>query len=71
MLKQPIAKVKNNIIGTAAGALVTYWAVGKYTGVSKMWVRVGLAVLGGVAGAYAQSAISAKKSTPSVGTVKK
>ena len=64
MLKQPIAKVKNNIIGTAAGALVTYWAVGKYANVSKMWVRVSLAVLGGVAGAYAQSAISAKKSTP-------
>lgn len=71
MLKQPIAKVKSNIIGTAAGALVTYWAVGKYTGVSKMWVRVGLAVLGGVAGAYAQSAIAAKKSAPAAGTVKK
>ena len=71
MFKQPIAKVKNNIIGTAAGALVTYWAVGKYTGVSKMWVRVSLAVLGGVAGAYAQSAISAKKSAPAAGTVKK
>ena len=71
MLKQPITKVKNNIIGTAAGALVTYWAVGKYANVSKMWVRVSLAVLGGVAGAYAQSAISAKKSTPSVGSVKK
>lgn len=64
MLKQPIAKVKANVIGTAAGALATYWAVGKYTGVSKMWVRVSLAVLGGVAGAYAQSAIAAKKSAP-------
>lgn len=64
MLKQPIAKVKANVIGTATGALVTYWAVGKYTGVSKMWVRVSLAVLGGVAGAYAQSAIAAKKSAP-------
>lgn len=64
MLKQPIAKVKANVIGTAAGALVTYWAVGKYANVSKTWVRLSLAVLGGVAGAYAQSAISAKKSTP-------
>ena len=71
MLKQPIAKVKSNVIGTAAGALVTYWAVGKYTGVSKMWMRLGLAVLGGVAGAYAQSAIAAKKSAPAAGTVKK
>jgi hypothetical protein len=64
MLKEPIAKVKANVIGTAAGALVTYWAVGKYANVSKTWVRLSLAVLGGVAGAYAQSAISAKKSTP-------
>jgi len=36
-----------------------------------MWVRVSLAVLGGVAGAYAQSAIAAKKSAPAAGTVKK
>ena len=71
MLKQPIAKVKNNIIGTAAGALVTYWAVGKYANVSKMWVRVSLAVLGGVAGAYAQSAVAAKKSAPKAGSINK
>lgn len=71
MFKKPIAKVQNNLIGTAAGAVVTYWAVGKYANVSKMWVRLGLTVLGGVVGAYAQSAIAAKKSTPSVGTVKK
>ena len=71
MLKTATAKVKSNLVGTAVGAVATYWAVGKYTGVSKTWVRLSLAVLGGVAGAYAQSAISAKKSTPSVGTVKK
>jgi hypothetical protein len=71
MLKQPIAKVKSNVIGTAAGALVTYWAVGKYTGVSKMWMRLGLAVVGGVAGAYAQSAIAAKKSAPKGPSIKK
>jgi hypothetical protein len=64
MFKTQITKVKNNMIGTAVGAVATYWAVGKYTGVSKMWVRVSLAVLGGVAGAYAQSAIAAKKSAP-------
>ena len=71
MFKKPIAKIQNNLIGTAAGAVVTYWAVGKYANVSKMWVRLGLTVLGGVAGAYVQSTIAAKKSTPSVGTVKK
>jgi hypothetical protein len=52
------------------GAVATYWAVGKYANVSKMWVRISLAVVGGVAGAYAQSAISAKSSTPKA-TLKK
>jgi hypothetical protein len=33
-------------------------------------MKIGLAVLGGVAGAYAQSAISAKRSTPKSSTVK-
>jgi hypothetical protein len=64
MLKTATAKVKANMLGTAVGAVATYWAVGKYANVSKTWVRISLAVLGGVAGAYAQSAISAKKSTP-------
>jgi hypothetical protein len=71
MLKTATAKVKNNMIGTAVGAVATYWAVGKYTGVSKMWVRVSLAVVGGVAGAYAQSAIAAKKSAPKGPSIKK
>lgn len=71
MFKKPIAKIQNNLIGTAAGAVVTYWAVGKYAGVSKTWVRLTLTVLGGVAGAYAQSAITAKKSAPTSATVKK
>lgn len=70
MFKKPIAKIQNNLIGTAAGAVVTYWAVGKYAGVSKTWVRLTLTVLGGVAGAYAQSAISAKSSTPKKDTTK-
>jgi hypothetical protein len=64
MLKKATDKVKNNLLGTAVGAGATYFAVGKYTGVSKMWLKVSLAVLGGVAGAYAQSAIKAKRSTP-------
>jgi outer membrane lipoprotein SlyB len=71
MLKTATDKVKANVIGTIAGAGLTYFAVKKYTGVSKTWLVVGLAVLGGVAGAYAQSAIQAKKSTPKKDTVKK
>jgi outer membrane lipoprotein SlyB len=71
MLKTATDKVKANVIGTIAGAGLTYFAVKKYTGISKMYLVVGLAVLGGVAGAYAQSAIQAKKSTPKKDTVKK
>ena len=71
MLKTATDKVKANLIGTLAGAGLTYFAVKKYTGISKMYLVVGLAVLGGVAGAYAQSAIQAKKSTPKKDTVKK
>jgi outer membrane lipoprotein SlyB len=71
MLKTATDKVKANVIGTIAGAGLTYFAVKKYTGVSKTWLVVSLALLGGVAGAYAQSAIQAKKSTPKATTVKK
>ena len=71
MLKTATDKVKANVIGTIAGAGLTYFAVKKYTGISKTWQLVGLAVLGGLAGAYAQSAIQAKSSTPKAGTVKK
>lgn len=70
MLKTVTSKVKANPVGLIAGAGLTYWAVGKYANVSNTWVRIGLAVLGGVAGAYAQSAISAKKSTPTAKAVK-
>lgn len=70
MLKTATSKVKANVIGTIAGAGLTYLAVKKYTGVSKTWMVLGLAVLGGVAGAYAQSAIQAKTSKPTAKTVK-
>lgn len=71
MLKTATTKVKANVIGTIAGAGITYFAVKKYTGLTKTWQLVGLAVLGGVAGAYAQSAIAAKKSAPAKATIKK
>ena len=71
MLKTATTKVKANVIGTIAGAGITYFAVKKYTGLTKTWQLVGLAVLGGVAGAYAQSAIAAKKSAPGKATIKK
>jgi hypothetical protein len=70
MLKTATDKVKANVIGTIAGAGITYFAVKKYANISKTWLVVSLAVLGGVAGAYAQSAIAAKKSAPKKNTIK-
>lgn len=71
MLKTATDKVKANVVGTIAGAGLTYFAVKKYTGISKTYIVVAISVLGGLAGAYAQSAIKAKKSTPKKDTVKK
>ena len=70
-VKDVTAKVKNNMIGTIAGAGLTYWAVKKYTGVSGMWKMVGITVLGAVVGAYAQSMINAKMTTVKKADIKK
>lgn len=69
--KEITAKVKNNMIGTIAGAGLTYWAVKKYTGISGTWKIVGLTVLGAVVGAYGQSMINAKLTTPKKADIKK
>jgi len=70
-LKNITSKVKNNYIGTLAGAGLTFWAAKKYAGISGTWKLVGLAVLGGIAGAYVQGGISAKSSTPTASDIKK
>lgn len=64
MIKQSVAKVKNNPIGAIVGAGVTFFAMKKYSPVKKIWVIGLVSVIGGVAGAYAQSAIKAKASVP-------
>ena len=65
-----VAKVKNNVIGAVVGAGAFYWASGKYANVSKMWLKVGIALVGAVVGANAQAMIAAKGSTPNKNTVK-
>jgi len=64
------AKVKNNYLGAVAGGVLVWWASKKYMAVDKMWVRAGLTLVGVVAGAYAQSSIAAKLSTPKAGDTK-
>ena len=70
-IKTVTAKVQNNIVGSIAGAGLAWWATKKYTSVSGTWKMVGIALLGAVAGAYAQSMIQAKASTPKKTDVKK
>ena len=69
--KDVTTKVKNNYIGTLAGAGLTFWAAKKYAHVSGTWKLVGLAAVGAIAGAYIQGGISAKMSTPKGSDIKK
>ena len=64
-----VAKVQNNVIGAIAGAGAFYWASGKYANVSKMWLKVGIALVGAVVGANVQSMIKARKGAPTSTTV--
>lgn len=59
MINKQITTVKSNIVGFIAGAGLTYWAMKKYTS-QKTMVTVVAALVGGIAGANAQSMISAK-----------
>lgn len=65
-----VAKVKNNVVGAVVGAGAFYWASGKYANVSKMWMKVGVALVGAVVGANVQGMIKARKGTPTASTVK-
>ena len=64
LVKKSVAKVKNNTIGAIAGAGLTYYGLKKSGKVSKTWMLIGLSILGGYVGAYAQSMASAAGSAP-------
>lgn len=70
-IKDVTTKVKNNYIGTLAGAGLSFWAAEKYAGISGTWKLIAVAIVGGVAGAYIQGGISARLSTPKGSDVKK
>ena len=63
-----VAKVKNNVVGAVVGAGAFYWASGKYANVSKMWLKVGIALVGAVVGANVQGMIKARKGAPTAET---
>jgi hypothetical protein len=70
MLKNVSSKVKTNVVGSIAGAGLTWWAAKKYANVSGIWKLTSLAIVGAIAGAYIQSGIVAKRSTPKKSDVK-
>jgi outer membrane lipoprotein SlyB len=69
-MKEQIAKVQNNLIGSLAGAGLAYFAAKKYGKVTNMYALVGIAIAGVLAGANIQSGIKAKNSAPTIGTTK-
>lgn len=69
-VKEITAKAKNNVVGAIVGAGLSYVVVKKYTGISGTWKLVGIALVGALVGAYAQSAIKARSSKPKASTTK-
>ena len=70
-IKTITSKIQNNAIGAVAGAGIVYWASRKYMGVSGIWKTTAVVVLGAIVGAYGQSMIKAKSSTPKAVDTKK
>lgn len=70
-IKEIGAKLKNNPVGAIAGAALAFYAGKKFGKVENKWALAGIAVVGAFAGAFAQSKIKAKSSTPTAETVKK
>jgi hypothetical protein len=70
-IKTVTSKVQNNVVGAVAGAGLAWWASRKYMGVSGIWKTSAVVLLGAVVGAYGQSMIAAKMSTPGKSEVKK
>jgi hypothetical protein len=69
-MKQLTAPVMANPIGAVVGGVAFYWASSKYAGVSNMYARIGLGIVGLYVGAMAQKAISAQMSKPTANTTK-
>jgi hypothetical protein len=63
-VKETTTKMMNNPIGTLAGGVGAYYLAKKYGKVDKWYYLVGIAVVGAVVGAMAQSKLTAKSSLP-------
>lgn len=65
-VKTQFSKLTSNPIGAIAGGFVAFWAAKKYASVSNKWALGTIAIVGAVAGAYAQSQVKAKASAPAL-----
>lgn len=70
-IKSVTSKVQNNVVGAVAGAGLVWWASKKYLGVSGIWKTTAVIVAGALIGAYGQSMIKARMSTPGKSEIKK
>ena len=69
-MKQLTNPIMQNPIGAVVGGVTMYWASAKYLGVSNMYARIGLGVVGLYVGAMAQKQVSAMMSKPSASATK-
>lgn len=70
-MKKTIATLKSNPLGAIAGGVVAFYGAKKFAKVSNTKVLIGIALLGVVGGAMAQSKIKASQSKPTAATTKK
>lgn len=68
IIKDNVAKIKNNPVGAVVGAGAGYLVATKLVKTANIWLQVGIAVIGGVTGALVQSKIKARKSQPTAST---
>jgi outer membrane lipoprotein SlyB len=68
-MKEQIAKIKTNPVGTGVGAVGGYLIATKVLKTEKLWMTIAVAVVGGVVGAMVQANMKAKKGMPTASTV--
>lgn len=69
VIKDNVAKVKNNPLGAIAGVGAGYLVATKLVKTEKMWMKVVISLVGGVAGAMVQAKMKARKGVPTAQTV--
>jgi outer membrane lipoprotein SlyB len=67
-MKEQISNLKSNPIGLGVGAVAGYLVATKLVKTEKMWMKVAIAIAGGVLGAMVQAKIKAKQGvvTPAI-----